>query len=287
MNQAQSENEAIRLCFFGFGPIAHGVTRIINAPHFASSREQTKRDSLENMGLKAFDPTDVLAFREALDNSDALVISAQPSHRGCPAILMLKTLDLPRPKQLIYLSTTGVYGDANGRWVDETTPPAPSSPEGQNRLLAETQVLDTFKSAVIFRLPGLYGLERNAFERMRSGKARLFNMPHHVFSRLHHDDAASAIKLVLEQSASGIFNLCDDAPCPQEDVLIFAAKLMGAKLPPFTTLDDPNVSAMTRRFYADNKRVSNARAKQVLGWRPTYPSYREGLKALFDIELKS
>jgi nucleoside-diphosphate-sugar epimerase len=154
----------------------------------------------------------------------------------------------------------------------------PSSTEGKRRALAESQWLS--KGAQLFRLPGLYGPGRNIIERLRDGTARRVHLDGHVFSRLHHDDCATALMNSIERPRPGrAYNLCDDKPASAEEVLLYAAELTGIPAPAPTAFDD--LPPSTKRFYADNKRVANARAKAELGWRPRYPTYRDGLGAIY------
>lgn len=132
-----------------------------------------------------------------------------------------------------------------------------------------------------FRLPGIYGPGRSPFDRIRAGAAQPVTRPGQVFSRIHVDDLAAGLQAsIARPRAAGVYNLVDDEPAPSATVLAYAASLIGAPLPPVVDADDPSLSEASRRFYAENKRVSNALAKAELGWRPAYPTYREGLKAI-------
>jgi len=134
----------------------------------------------------------------------------------------------------------------------------------------------------LFRLPGIYGPGRSAFDRFRDGTARRVVRPGQVFSRIHRDDIVSALAASAERGGAGMtFNLCDDEPCPPQDVIAYAAALLGMAPPPEVAYDEDALSAVSRRFYGESKRVSNARAKATLGWRPMYPTYREGLAAVW------
>jgi nucleoside-diphosphate-sugar epimerase len=250
----------------------------------ATARTAEKRQSLSMQAIRAIDPADSKALSAALEGADGLLVTSAPTDGGCPAFAVTKDI-LPqnRTLKIAYLSTTGVYGDARGKWVDEQTPPCPTAQEGRNRLLAEQQWLEhnDIHKLMIFRLPGLYGVGRNVFERLKAGTARAIIKPGHVFSRLHHDDCAYGIWCGFQNPhAQGIYNLCDDEPCSSATVLDFAAQLLGLEPPYEINLDDPAISPKTRRFYQDNKRISNARAKAALGWHLRYPTYREGLKAI-------
>ena len=268
-----------RAFIFGYGFIGNAFADAARAAGFdltATARTAEKRDALTVQGIAAVDPADPAALRDAA-GADAVLITPAPDDDGCPAFRALGAL-IGRPPWIGYLSTTGVYGDRGGGWVFEDSALTPSSTEGKRRALAESQWLT--KGAHLFRLPGLYGPGRNIIERLRDGTARRVHLDGHVFSRLHHEDCAAALMASVARPRPGrAYNLCDDKPASAEEVLLFAAGLTGFAAPEPTAFDD--LPASTRRFYADNKRVANARAKAELGWRPQYPTYREGLSAIY------
>ena len=176
-----------------------------------------------------------------------------------------------------YLSSTGVYGDAGGAWVDE------SAVVGQGRRTARAaadldwQALDD--RVRVFRLPGIYGRGRSALERVAEGRAHRIAIPDQVFSRVHVDDIASGV-IASFTGPAGVYNLADDLPCSQNTVIEEAARLLGCEPPAMQSLEQANLSAMALAFYAENRRVANGKARRVLGWSPSYPTYREGLRAL-------
>lgn len=243
----------------------------------ATARTLEKRQVLEAQGITAVDPQELAALAQAVADADGALVTPAPDDSGCPAFAAIGHLPLDG-KWIGYLSTTGVYGDRHGGWAYEDDAPTPSSTEGRRRVLAEQQWLS--RGANLFRLPGLYGPGRNVIEKLRDGTARRIHKPGHVFSRLHHDDCATALVASLARRTRDVFNLCDDEPASAEQVLVHASELTGLPLPAPIAWDDPSLSSATRRFYNDNKRVANARAKAVLGWRLQYPTYREGLKAI-------
>lgn len=268
------------ILIYGYGFIGKAFADAVQAAGhsvFATARTSEKRQELEGQGITAIDPQDEAAIARAVTDADGVLITPAPDDAGCPAFAAIGCQPFDG-KWIGYLSTTGVYGDRNGGWAYEEDAPTPSSTEGRRRVLAETQWLS--HGANLFRLPGLYGPGRNVIEKLRDGTARRIHKPDHVFSRLHHDDCAQALLSSFERRTRDIFNLCDDEPASSEDVLIHAAELTGLPLPAPIAWDDPSLSPATRRFYNDNKRVANARAKAVLGWRLRYPTYREGLKAI-------
>lgn len=268
---------------FGYGFIGAAFADAARRASYtirATARTGDKRAALSIAGIEPVDPTDLEALRRAC-HADAILITPAPTDDGCPAFAALDAVMEPASDRWIgYLSTTGVYGDRGGGWVFEESELLPTSREGARRVLAETQWRG--KGAHVFRLPGLYGPGRNALERLIDGTARRIHKPGHVFSRLHHDDCASALLASLSKPRpGGVYNLCDDEPAPSDAVTAYAAHLTGLPLPPVITWDDPSLSAATQRFYRDNKRVANARAKAELGWRPLYPDYCTGLDAIW------
>jgi nucleoside-diphosphate-sugar epimerase len=185
-------------------------------------------------------------------------------------------------KPLFYLSSTGVYGDKQGAWVDESTPTIAQSGEGRRNARAEADLAWLNMGARAFRLPGIYGPGRSALDRVREGKARRIDLPDQVFSRVHVDDIVSGVVAAIVQDAPpGAYNLGDDLPASGNAVTEHACRLLGLEPPPLETLEEANLSEMARGFYAENRRVANGKAKRVLGWTPRFPTYVEGLESLF------
>jgi len=184
-------------------------------------------------------------------------------------------------KALFYLSSTGVYGDRQGAWVDEGTPTIAQSGEGRRNARAEADLAWLDMGARVFRLPGIYGPGRSALDRVKEGKARRIDLPDQVFSRVHVDDIASGVIAAMVQDApAGAYNLGDDWPCSGNEVTEHACRLLGLPLPPLESLEEANLSEMARGFYMENRRVANGKAKRVLEWQPRYRTYVEGLAAL-------
>jgi nucleoside-diphosphate-sugar epimerase len=180
-----------------------------------------------------------------------------------------------------YLSSTGVYGDTGGAWVDESAVTIAGGGSGRRRARADADEAWLAKGALNFRLPGIYGPTRSALDRVREGKARRIELPDQVFSRVHVDDIVSGVIAALESGAPpGPYNLADDLPCSQNAVIEEACRLLGEEPPPLLTLEEANLSPMARGFYAENRRIANGKAKRVLGWAPKFASYRSGLSAL-------
>ena len=184
-----------------------------------------------------------------------------------------------------YLSTTGVYGDHDGGWVDESSALHPTSERSERRAHAESRwralCADHGVPVHIFRLAGIYGPGRGPFESIRNGTARRVEKPGHVFSRIHVEDIANTLDAsVAAPDPGAIYNVCDDEPAPPQDVTGFACELLGVEPPPLVPFEEAEMSAMARTFWRDNKRVANTRLRRELGVRLAYPTYREGLRAL-------
>ena len=219
-----------------------------------------------------------------------LLISAGPDGHGDPVLNALKgdiTSAAEGLRWVGYLSTTGVYGDHNGAWVDEDTPLAPSTKRGHARVKAEAAWQEIPNLPLhIFRLAGIYGPGRGPFAKVRRGTARRIIKEGQVFSRIHVDDIAHALELSIGNPQPGaIYNLCDDDPAPPQDVIGHAAELLGLPLPDAVDFETADMTPMARSFYAESKKVRNDRAKSQLGWYPKYPDYKTGLAAmLFETE---
>lgn len=226
------------------------------------------------------------ALRSAIPQADAILVSAAPGPDGDPVLAAFRDdLARARPRWLGYLSTTGVYGDRDGGWVDEDSVLDGSGPRGQARITAEGAWQDLARAhdlpLHIFRLAGIYGPGRGPFQKVRDGTARRIIKPGQVFSRIHVEDIAQVLLASIQAPAPiGIYNVCDDDPAPPQDVIAHAATLLGLPLPPAVPFDQAQMSPMARSFYGDSKRVRNDRIKRDLGVTLRYPNYRTGLAAL-------
>jgi nucleoside-diphosphate-sugar epimerase len=212
-----------------------------------------------------------------------VLTSIAPTDAGDPVLLNAAEILAKAPDLhwVGYLSTTGVYGDQGGGWVDETTPPAPGTARGKARLDAEKAWENTGLPVHVFRLAGIYGPGRGPFEKVLNGTARRIIKPGQVFSRIHVDDIAQVLEASINRPDPGrVYNLCDDDPAPPQDVLAHAAALLGMPPPPEVAFDDADLSRMARSFYAESKRVRNDRIKQELGVELIHPDYRSGLAAI-------
>ena len=283
----------LRLFVFGHGYVGAAFARALRARGWhvvASARSPEQAQALRAAGVEPADPNDREAMVAALSGVDAILVTSPPGEDGCAALeAVIPALAQAGafPDWIGYLSTTGVYGDFEGRWVFETSPLKAQSVEGARRVGAERDWRQVGRgmglTVTTFRLPGIYGPGRSAFDRLRAGEGRRIVKPGQVFSRVHLDDIVSGLLASLDHPrAGGIYNLCDDEPAPPQDVMEYAARLLGVPVPPDLPFNEMGMSPATRRFYAENKRVSNARAKAELGWRLKYPTYREGLRAILN-----
>lgn len=218
-----------------------------------------------------------------------ILISAGPDSAGDPVLAELREAFVQSASALCwvgYLSTTGVYGDHKGSWVDEQTPLTPSTARGQARVDAEAawQAISDLPLH-IFRLAGIYGPGRGPFSKVRNGTARQIIKQGQVFSRIHVEDIALALELSLNTpNAGAIYNLCDDDPAPPQDVIEHAAALLGMPVPEAIAFEDAELTSMARSFYAESKRVRNDLIKRELGWVPRYADYRSGLAAILALD---
>ena len=219
----------------------------------------------------------------ALAEATHILCSAAPDAQGDPFLRAVPGIAGSKAVWVGYLSTTGVYGDHEGGWVDETTPLTPQSDRGRQRVVAERQWLETGLPVHIFRLAGIYGPGRGPFEKVRDGSARRIIKPGQVFGRIHVDDIAQVLEASIRQPNPGAaYNVCDDNPCPPQDVISYAARLLGLPEPPAVAFEEvaPTMTPMALGFYSESKRVRNDRIKDELGVRLLYPDYPEGLAAL-------
>ncbi len=218
-----------------------------------------------------------------------ILSSIGPNAQGDPVLAQLGAeivAAAPDLQWVGYLSTTAVYGDRNGAWVDEAAAVAPTSERGTWRAMAEAQWQQIPELPLhIFRLAGIYGPGRGPFAKLMAGKARRIVKPGQVFSRIHVADIAQALLASIDApNTGGIYNLCDDDPAPPQDVLGYAAALLGLPIPAEVPFDEAGMTPMARSFYGENKRVRNTLIKEELGVELLYPSYRDGLRAVLEAE---
>jgi nucleoside-diphosphate-sugar epimerase len=281
----------MKIFAFGLGyTVRRVLARFPGAEASGATRTPETVCAWRRAGVDAWtvdDPAERAALEAALRRAETLLVSAPPDEIGDPALQRFGATIAAAPNlaRVVYLSTVGVYGDRGGAWVDEASPPAPDSPRTQQRLAAERQ-WRAFAEARgarldILRLAGIYGPGRNALERLRRGEARRIVKPGQVFNRIHVDDiAAVVVRLVDAGGPGGIWNLADEEPAPPEDVIVFAAELLGVAPPPIEDIATARMTPMAKSFYDGNRRVDVGKLRRELGYRWLYPTYRDGLRAL-------
>ena len=277
------------LLSFGHGFSARALTPALLQRDWrviGTTRSREKADDLMAAGVepRIFPGADL---SKDIALATHVLISAAPNEDGDP-VLAAYEAELRAASHLTwvgYLSTTGVYGDHAGGWVTEDSPLTPATRRGQLRVAAEAAWADLGLPLHIFRLAGIYGPGRGPFAKVRAGTARRIIKPGQVFSRIHVDDIAQVLLASIDRPNPGsAYNLCDDDPAPPEDVIGYAAELLGLPLPPSEDFATAEMSPMARSFYAESKRVDNTRIKDELGVRLIYPDYRTGLEALLAAE---
>ena len=222
-----------------------------------------------------------------LGKADHILISAPPEQDGSDPVLNFAEAALVALQDQIkwvgYLSTTGIYGDHQGAWIDEETPAGLLSERGQRRVAAEAQWAATGLPMHYFRLAGIYGPGRNSLRALQNGTARRVVKQGQVFSRIHLADLTSILEAsIANPNAGRAYSVCDDTPAPPQDVVTYAAELMGVSPPALQDFATAELSPMARSFYGENKRIRNNRIKEELGVSLEYPDYRAGLSALWE-----
>lgn len=291
----------MRLFVFGLGFSALAFieayrtqfTAIGGTVRSADKAAELTRSGVEALLFSGATPADP-AIAAWLATADAVLVSIPPGAGGCPALDVFgRAIAAAKSVTWLgYLSTVGVYGDHNGEWVDETTPLATRNARSLLRVEAERAwselATEAGKPLDILRLPGIYGPGRNALVDLANGRARRIARPGQVFNRIHVADIAITLAVLTRRAAAtratppvAIYNVSDDEPAPQTDVVSYAASLLGVPAPTETTLDEAGLSPMGLSFWTENKRISNARLKRELSISLAYPNYRAGLDALF------
>jgi nucleoside-diphosphate-sugar epimerase len=251
-----------------------------------TTRSEAKAAEFARRGIRA-----IVAAREtppadpdaALAGATHLLSSIAPDTEGDAGLDLWRAAIGRHPgwRWIGYLSATSVYGDRQGGWVDEATPPQPNGDRGRNRLAAERRWQALAPPAHVFRLAGIYGPGSNALATVRSGRAQRVVKPGLAFSRIHVEDIATVLEASMARPEPGtVYNVADDEPAPPDAVIAYACDLLGVEPPPLIPFETAELSPMARSFYADDKRVSNRRIKEALGVTLRYPTYREGLAAL-------
>ncbi len=285
----------MRLFAFGFGYSARAVARRL-APRleaaWGTTREPEKLPDIAALGVEPvlFDGhCGQETVAAALSCADRVLVSIPPGEAGDPVLLYhRRDLAALKPPALVYLSTVGVYGDHGGAWVDEESQCRPVSARARRRLEAEAAWrgfgAETGAPVAILRLAGIYGPGRGPFEKIRRGTARRIVKSGQVFNRIHVDDIAAIVEAAFDRRAGGIFNGADDEPAPPQDVIAYAAGLLGVPAPPEVPFEEAGLTPMARSFYGESKRVRNDKIRRELGVSLAYPTYHEGLAAILAAE---
>lgn len=279
-----------RLFIFGLGYSGLEIARLARVQGWSvagtcTTEEKARRLSAEGIEAHVFDGSALLP-EASFGAATHVVCTVAPGAAGDPALRSCRAL-LGRARWLGYLSTTGVYGDHEGAWVDETTETLATQPRSLQRLAAEQGWRDVARESGaalhIFRLPGIYGPGRSTLDRVIDGTAQRIAKPGQFFSRIHVADlAASVVKAMERERGIEIWNVADDLPAANADVIAHACELLGRPVPPAVSWEEaaPSMSAMARSFYAESRKVRNEKLKRELGVVLRYPTYREGLKAI-------
>jgi len=261
------------LLIFGLGYTASLLSRRLAAQGWTV-------EATGKAGTMAFD--DAQAVHAAMARASHILSSVPPQDDHDPVLSAYgNALSNCDAAWIGYLSSTGVYGDTGGAWVDETAPIGTGRRNARAAADAAWQALE--RPTHIFRLPGIYGPGRSALDRIREDRARRIDDAAQVFSRIHVEDIICGVIAGMAGPA-GVYNLADDLPCPQNQVIEFGCELLGCAPPPMQTLEEAGLSPMARAFYAENRRVANLKAKRLLGWQPRYANYRAGLAACLAAE---
>ena len=259
-----------QMLIFGMGYAASHLAHRLRARGWEVAG--TTRDGRAGSIAFADDRAVLAALRSATH-----ILSSVPPAEGFDPVLARygDAIALAPATWTAYLSSTGVYGDAKGAWVDESAPVKGRRPD---RNAADAAWGALRGDVRIFRLPGIYGPGRSILDRISGGRAHRIDLPEQVFSRVHVDDIAGGL-IASFRGPAGIYNLADDEPCHQNRLVEWGCAMLGAPLPPLQSLDEAGLSPAARAFYAENRRVANGKAKRLLGWNPRYPGFREGLAA--------
>lgn len=258
-----------RLLIFGPGYTASHIAAAFQARGFAI-------ETIDRAGFARDD-----AVRARIGRATHILSSVPPEDDQDPVLLRYGAAIAGSGAEWIgYLSSTGVYGDTGGAWVDESAPTGVGRRTA--RAAADAGWAALHRQVRVFRLPGIYGPGRSPLDRVAAGTAHRIDLPGQVFSRVHVGDIAAGVLASVDRGPPGVYNLADDRPASQNRVIEAACALLGLPLPPLRTLDEAGLSQAARAFYAENRRVANGKMKRLLHWRPIYPDYQAGLRALAD-----
>lgn len=252
---------------------------LIFGPGYSASRVADRARArgmrVTGVGRSTFD--DDTMVHHGIATASHILSSVPPGRDGDPVLLRYGQAIAEAPAIWVgYLSSTGVYGDSGGAWIDESAAVVGRRPA---RNAADLAWQTIHGGARVFRLPGIYGPGRSALGRLREGRAHRIDLPDQIFSRIHVDDLADAVEASFDHGPPGVYNIADDAPAPQNDVVSYAAAMLGIAPPPLQTMDEAGLSDMARAFYGENRRIANGKARRLLRWEPKYPDFRAGLRA--------
>jgi len=282
----------MRLLSFGHGYSAQALSKNLVPSGWKIKGTTRSKHNLKNLDIEVRVWPDKNLSAD-LGWATHLLISIPPNEFGDCVIRNYKKNIIKNARNIRwvgYLSTTGVYGNHNGAWVNEETKLRPTSDRGLHRLKAEKEWLSLYQEhnipIHIFRLAGIYGPGRGPFSKVKSGKAKQIIKKNQLFSRIHVEDIANTLEAsILKPKPGSIYNVCDDFPAPPEEVILYAARLLGLPDPPKANFEDIEMTAMARSFYFDSKRVRNNKIKSELNVKLKYPNYKDGLKSLIKEEI--
>ena len=298
MTDKKCENSKKLFCF-GYGYVAEHLSNALYESGdewkvVGTTTDTEKLALMRENGIKTFLFSDKMPFSDpiaALDGVTHILISTPPNHGGDIVFQAhaRDILQIPTVEWIGYLSSTAVYGNRDGEWVDETAELRPTSERGSKRAKAEIQWLKMRRIAQIpiniFRLSGIYGIGRSAIDTVRAGNARRIHKEGHAFNRVHVEDIVQALIASMKQPKPGdIYNLADDDPSPSHKLIEYACQLLGKDVPTLINFEDADMAPMATSFYKDNKRISNLKIKDKLGIKLKYPDYKSGLNAVFSQE---
>ena len=286
----------INIFCFGFGQVAKNFVYNLNKTYdvnlATTSRDKTQKKKIYGINYISYHFLDDSFDREILKkikNYDYILVSIPPKN-GIDIVIknFQETLEILKSNWITYLSATSVYGDHNGEWVDENSKVNPLTENGKSRLNAEKMWINIAKKKnlpiQIFRLSGIYSQERNILEKIKSGSHQIINKPNHLFSRIHVEDISNVLKITLDSKyikPGEIYNLSDDYPCSNIEIANYAYEMMKVSKPKMIEINEIK-NEMLRNFYKDSKKVSNKKIKKIFSYKLKFPTYKEGLRNIFN-----
>ncbi len=252
---------------------------LIFGPGYSASRvaDRARARGMRVTGVGRSTINDATMVHHSIATASHILSSVPPEREGDPVLLRYGQVIADAPAIWVgYLSSTGVYGDSGGAMIDESAGVAGRRPARNAADLAWQAI---HGGARVFRLPGIYGPGRSALDRLREGRAHRIALPDQIFSRIQVDDLADAVEASFDHGPPGVYNIADDEPAPQNDVVSYAAAMLGIDPPPLQTMEEAGLSEMARAFYGENRRIANGKARRLLGWAPRHPDFRAGLRA--------